>query len=551
MTSPMSETYDWICIGSGTSGLAAAVFGHDRGMKTLVLEKDDLVGGTTAQGAGLLYVPMNHLQAAAGVRDSRDEALKYLQYLGGPYADPRYQAAFLDNVAQVVAYLQEKAGVDFRISEMIDFWAPNSEGGWRHREDVDAGSKRTGRSLIPKPFPAETLGAWRDKARLDWFHHGLGEQLEGQEHNPSLGRLTKNATLGPHIGHSGPVRDADTMAMRLWRKRLGPDLDRYLNLDEEHRVGGAALIAYLLRAVVQRGVEVALGSRVTELMLDRSGRVVGVQVASGSGARPIQARRGVLIATGGGMGWRLAVGAGGMVKASPNLAALPGGFGVPDERGLQRMNYEARMRHSMIVNRFGQRFGDEVPYQGQTIGLMKFDSHGEHRWVNVPNFLVFDSQAIEKYSFAGRPPGETEGLEWLKRGNTVAELAEALGINAAGLVQSVQRFNAHVAAGSDPDFHRLPETLGPLSKGPFYGIQCDPPTFDPMDATISAIADLNGQVMHHETGEPIAGLYGAYTGGTLSQTRKKVFGYGYTAGLGQATSITFDWLAAAHAAAQP
>jgi hypothetical protein len=59
---------------------------------------------------------------------------------------------------------------------------------------------------------------------------------------------------------------------------------------------------------------------------------------------------------------------------------------------------------------------------------------------------------------------------------------------------------------------------------------------------------VNGQLIDYETKKPIPGLYGPYAGGSTSQTRKAVFGYGYTAGLGQATSITFDLLAAEHAA---
>ena len=46
----VDQAFDWICVGSGTSGLAAAIFGHDRGLKTLVLEKASKIGGTTAQG---------------------------------------------------------------------------------------------------------------------------------------------------------------------------------------------------------------------------------------------------------------------------------------------------------------------------------------------------------------------------------------------------------------------------------------------------------------------------------------------------------------------
>lgn len=540
------EAFDWICIGSGTSGLAAAIFGHDKGMKTLLIEKADKIGGTTSRGAGLLYVPMNHLMKPAGIADSRSDALAYLKYLGGPYASPAHQDAFVDNVSRAVEYLQVKAGVKFRISEMIDFWAGMSEQGWRHKEDIPAGSKRQGRSLICEPFPAAQLGAWRDKVKLDVFYHGLGEALEGQEHNPSLGRLTKGATLGPHIGHSGPVRDKDTFALRLWRKRLGPDLDRLLKKDEEHRVGGAALLAYLVRALLDRGVDIRLQTGADSLLMD-NGRVAGVVIRSQGKEQSIFAKKGVLLATGGGNGWRLAACAGAEIRSSPNMHSLPGEFIVPEE-GIGRANYEARMRHSMIVNRFGERFGNEVPYQGLTIGLMKFDSHGEHRWLNIPNYLVFDQQAIDKYSFAGRPPGETEGLEWLAQGKTLAELAQKLGMPAGNLEKTVARFNDGVRRNADPDFHRPPYTMGAIGKPPFYGVVADAAASDPLDAAMSPVPNARGQLIHHETRKPIPGLYGAYTTGSLSHVRKLVFGYGYTAGLGQATSITFDLLAAEHAA---
>ena len=223
-TTQWAATYDWVCVGSGTTGCAAAIFGHDKGFKTLLLEKRNKIGGTTSQGAGLLYVPMNHLMKTAGIADSREEALSYLRYISAGYNSPEYMAAFVDNVARAVEYLDQKADVKFRINEMIDFWAGFSEGGWRLKEDISGGSKKQGRSLSCEPFPAETLGSWRDKVWLSVYHHGLSGMLEemGQEHNPSLGRLTKGQSLGPHIGYSGPLRGVDSTALRLWRKRLGP-----------------------------------------------------------------------------------------------------------------------------------------------------------------------------------------------------------------------------------------------------------------------------------------------------------------------------------------
>jgi 3-oxosteroid 1-dehydrogenase len=541
-----AATYDWVCVGSGTSGLAAAIFGHDQGFKTLVVEVAPKVGGTTSQGAGLLYVPMNHLMKAAGISDSRDEALRYLQYLSGGNYSAEHQQAFVDNVARAVEYLHAKADVRFRISEMIDFWAGMSEGGWRHKEDVPIGSKRQGRSLICEPFPAETLGEWRDKVRLDVFYHGLAEALEGQEHNPSLGRLTKGATLGPHIGHSGPLRDADTTALRLWRKRLGPRLDALLKKDEEFRVGGASLVAHLLRAVVGRGIEVRLETMGDRLIVE-NGRVTGVVVRHQGREENIQATRGVLLATGGGNGWRMAAGAGAEVRSAATMPALPG-FTVPEEKWVSRANYEARMRHSMIVNRFGERFGNEVPYQGLAGDIFKYDSHGEHRWVNIPNYLIFDRQAIDKYSFAGRPPGETEGLDWVAQGKTLGDLADRLKLPAARLEAAVARFNRNARRSVDPDFHRPADTLGPIEKPPFYGVEAAGPDTDPLQAAISPVPDTHGQMIHYETRKPIPGLYGPYAGGSSSHLRKLVFGFGYTAGLGQANSITFDLLAAEHAA---
>ena len=43
-----SATVDWICVGSGIGGCAAAIAGHDHGFTTVLLEKTPLTGGTTA-----------------------------------------------------------------------------------------------------------------------------------------------------------------------------------------------------------------------------------------------------------------------------------------------------------------------------------------------------------------------------------------------------------------------------------------------------------------------------------------------------------------------
>ena len=72
-----SAAFDWISIGSGLAGCAAAIFGHDKGFKTLLLEKSDKIGGLTTQSGGSLWTPMNPWMKAAGIEDSREDAIAY------------------------------------------------------------------------------------------------------------------------------------------------------------------------------------------------------------------------------------------------------------------------------------------------------------------------------------------------------------------------------------------------------------------------------------------------------------------------------------------
>ena len=138
-----------------------------------------------------------------------------------------YMATFVDHAARVLAYLHTHAQVEFRLVELTEFCYP-----------IAPGSKPFGRLVMCVPFPAETLDPWRDKVRLSPFYHSLSYVLQG--HNPVLG-----GSDGPQMGHSGPARYLDR-ALDLWQRRPDwPELEAQLNRDEEHRVAGAALAAYL------------------------------------------------------------------------------------------------------------------------------------------------------------------------------------------------------------------------------------------------------------------------------------------------------------------
>ena len=90
-----------IVLGTGGSGLTAAIAAHDKGAKVTVFEKHEQVGGTTAWSGGMIWIPNNHHESGLGVEDSRENALRYLKSLSHDMIAPEMAEAFLDAYTRV------------------------------------------------------------------------------------------------------------------------------------------------------------------------------------------------------------------------------------------------------------------------------------------------------------------------------------------------------------------------------------------------------------------------------------------------------------------
>ena len=72
-------------VGSGVAGLVAALVAQSIGLRPIVLEKAQRIGGLTASSWGLIWVPGNSFELAAGIVDSRAAAVDYLRFLAAGY----------------------------------------------------------------------------------------------------------------------------------------------------------------------------------------------------------------------------------------------------------------------------------------------------------------------------------------------------------------------------------------------------------------------------------------------------------------------------------
>lgn len=503
---------DVIVLGTGAAGLTAALTASVEGAEVLVLEKTDMVGGTSAWSGGALWVPINPRAAEAGLADTREEALTYIESLSNGMIDPDLAATFVDTGPEMVTYLEANSPVVFELVPGFPDYQPEQPGG----------KPGGGRSLQAALFPFEELGEWAKRVTV-------GRQLGANAAGVNM------ALSETPLGHTAPEGvPAEEMARRRVRDERGM---------------GQALVGRLLKGLLDRGVEPLLQHRATRLLVE-DGRVVGVIADTPEGSVRVRARRGVVLATGGfewdpelrraflrgplerpvspetntGDGLRMAMRVGASL-GTMREAWWTATIDVPDAQGRTipwMVNGERTRPRTIMVNREGRRFANEsANYNAfgaafHTIDPVRFD------YANIPAWMVFDGGYVQRFGLATWAGGDTPVPSWITVADTLADLAAAIGVHPDGLEATVARWNAQVADGHDPDFNRgesahdqwwgdpalngsTAASLGPLDTPPYHAVQVHPAALGtkggPRTTADAQVLDVDG--------DPIPGLYAA------------------------------------------
>jgi fumarate reductase flavoprotein subunit len=107
----ISAETDVVVIGSGVSGLAAAVTAAEGGARVILFEKQRSLGGTSNFFEGIFAVESD-LQRRRFISYSRDEAFRRIMEYNHWRANARLVRAFINESAETIAWLQ-KQGVEF------------------------------------------------------------------------------------------------------------------------------------------------------------------------------------------------------------------------------------------------------------------------------------------------------------------------------------------------------------------------------------------------------------------------------------------------------
>jgi 3-oxosteroid 1-dehydrogenase len=535
------EVFDIVVVGSGIAGVATALAAREAGLRPILIEKADKLGGGTSFSMGGIWIGNNHLARAAGYADSRDDVLAYMRFVAADEADDERLVAYADRGPEALKFFED-LGVRFRISRGLT----------DHYFGVAPGSVAEGRCLNTEFIAATELGEWQDTILAP--------------------RDTPIEVNSEELFKWGGIANIDN-----WPKEIIEDRRRH-----KVRTRGVGVITHFVNQLLKRGVAIRTGTKIQDLVV-ADGRVVGVTTAQG---QHIAGTRGVMLACGAyesnpalakayeglpgwlsmfppgieGDGMVMAEGIGARTRTIHNNLALFLGFNIPGKHAGEAPLFrivgisEMFCPHTIVVNRAGQRFADETYFQAMAPSLRKYDVKRRCH-ANLPCYLVFDQQYADGFSFVDAPRG-SEIPPWVARAGTVDELAGKLGVDAAGLSQTIARFNGFARNGADDDFargtaawslakkdqwkptrsdeHYINPSLGTLRIPPFYGVELHPSAF----ASAGLVTNSRAQVINHREA-PIPGLYAA--GNNAAHTE---YGVGYQAGFSLGSAMTFGYLAA-------
>jgi len=486
MSGAVPKNWDVECevlvVGGGTAGSVAAITAHDEGADVLIVEKLGELGGNCNRCGGNLMTPTN------------GEFVEYLDALSHGTTEREILETFV-------------------------------RGGMKNEEWI---KKMGGQAIIFAPlqvvYPGTGGGAGYPQAPKSEYMIKLNVKATGSEVDPP--------------------------GVRLWR--------------------------LIKKNIESRKIRIMTGAPVKEIIKTPEGTVVGAMAEKGDKKVYIKAKKAVILTNGGyendsGLKWEYYsckpvafLGSPGNSGDGIRLAQKVGAdlwhmTNMVCVIGFQAPGYEAAFSVSfyspefIFVSKYGKRFFCEtgIDVHGYGKAFAYFDPE-RLEFPNLPAWSIFTERNRrmaplnsgnsgmnrERYKWSTDNSAEI-AKGWIIKGDSLAELAKKISVDASVLENTIKAYNQHCKAGKDLDFGRPKEDLVPIQGPPYYAVQIWPSLFCTQGGPRR---DKESRVLDPDR-RPIPRLYAA---GELGS----VIGFLYQGGANLTDCIVFGQIAGRNAAAE-
>ena len=307
----------------------------------------------------------------------------------------------------------------------------------------------------------------------------------------------------------------------------GGTTHKYLHEPEDGSAVGSYLVEKLNAQAEKLGVEIMLNTEATEVLTD-NGAAVGIKAESKEHSYTINAKSVIIAAGGFGANFDM------LASYNPSLAnavttnhvgATGDGILMAEEIGADTVDMDQIQLHptvyqetgllvsesvrsmgAILVNSEGKRFCNDMSTR-DAVSNAELEQPGAYSYIIFDQRIVDDLKSCQKY---------------IKNGLTVSadsyeELANLMGLEGDAItnfVQTMDTWNASVAAGEDKEFGRNNGMDGDLSTAPYYAIKVAPGIHHTMGGlkinTETEVLDTNGNAIPglYAAGETTGGVHG-------------------------------------------
>ena len=478
----ITETYDVVVVGSGLSGISAAMAAQDAGAKVLIVEKLPYWGGTSQTVFGLLTYPDHHGEDKEGMTNyllHRYNGCKQGDtYMDGEYPNPKAVDLYVNNVYDDLKWLETK-GVSFNYYDA---------------EEVH-GSDDT----ITDESVVEGVSSYR--------------------HTVPWGKVNEDGTVTTEY---------------TWLAYA-----HYQEPDREPNVAARAM-EKMFKSFTENGGTLLLNTTAKDLITDDNGAVIGLK-AEGKGGKYTFYAKSVVLCAGGygasaeaiqkwmptyagetnitlpgntGDGIRMALDVGAKLFDDQFMMGGSGHTMITNEDLISQWRDAETPGAALIVTPSGQRVNSETPesYSNSTMHVNP-DSR-DYYWIIVNEDVAKSNNVLSDIydpdSIVGTYQDMLEeqlaaGNERFFKADTIEALSTQIGIVPVNMLYTLHHYNALCEKGEDTDLFKSPENLVAMTEGPWYAVKAYMSYFGTVGGVVT---DEHGAVLNGE-GTAIPGLYAA------------------------------------------